>query len=1021
MSKRILSLVLALVMVLGTFSFAFADEAVSEKVQKLVELGLVKGDEGTGDLRLADPIKRSEVAAMVVRAMDKEDVAEAVESVVTFPDVLTSPADKWANGHINVAYSEGIVNGYPDGTFRPANNITKAEAVSMMVRVLGGLTEEEQKLAVGRNWATIYLAKAKDLGILEGIELGDANETATREFVFELVFNTITTKESGLIIADTVEGIVVENYRTENLDKDDIVVHVMRDQVQRDGKYYEAGDEFRVTINRELKAKGLDVETLLGRVVTISFDKDGKVVDIKEVPGYSYVEGPLTKVNDKEIKLDGKWYTTVKEEGRANYDERLYQVYYNNEDISYNRFADRFSGAEYAKATVRNGKVLFIEAFNFTDVAPVAEDITDKNVVKYYDDYRDGQVRSLTVTDKAYVINYEKDERTDEYKITLGNNKDIEAYDVIHWFTDHKGNLTVFVRAYADNKVEGEYEEAHAAKSNADADIVIVVDGEEYEALIETKNRTPVYSTTMDQDEFLALSKDYDWDLEPFEGEEVVLLRDMFDYVQLIGAEMPDKKFFAVISDLMNYDFELVKNDEAGAKGEGSEYSVSLRGTTFKEHGVTMSGTKEQQLAEFNVKDLVLVTAEEDRIEVLDLRTLESKEIEELNKDVIDFGGDDWYYLSKNVVIFDVVGAPKATTVKKVNDDYFWDGAGPVKGYAVTNDRGIVVAIVITDGELKGSELGDGYIVKVNRVRMRSDRYYLTVETANGDKTTHLVAKGDAHNLVADRDTLVKAGALLEIKFIKGQKIEDEPTIQAIEVIYPGLETYEIVKLERIDSKGERKVVLKDKNGVEGVRWISRNAHVFGDLEVEDVVAVREMDKYDRLDIVYVVAEDVTGEFVKPVDKSKLEAKIAEAEALNADDYTEETWEVFAKALEEAQAVFSDTEATQEEVDAALKALEEAIKGLEEKPETPAPELEIEAELVDALVVRIVKGTLSYTGVADFDFAGYKVEAKGVKVEVNADGTFEIQVDRNALDTIVGIDVNVYNADGELLGTYNVK
>ena len=223
----------------------------------------------------------------------------------------------------------------------------------------------------------------------------------------------------------------------------------------------------------------------------------------------------------------------------------------------------------------------------------------------------------------------------------------------------------------------------------------------------------------MDQDEFLALSKDYDWDLEPFEGEEVVLLRDMFDYVQLIGAEMPDKKFFAVISDLMNYDFELVKNDEAGAKGEGSEYSVSLRGTTFKEHGVTMSGTKEQQLAEFNVKDLVLVTAEEDRIEVLDLRRLESKEIEELNKDVIDFGGDDWYYLSKNVVIFDVVGAPKATTVKKVNDDYFWDGAGPVKGYAVTNDRGIVVAIVITDGELKGSELGDGYIVKVNRVRMR--------------------------------------------------------------------------------------------------------------------------------------------------------------------------------------------------------------------------------------------------------------------------------------------------------------
>lgn len=69
------------------------------------------------------------------------------------------------------------------------------------------------------------------------------------------------------------------------------------------------------------------------------------------------------------------------------------------------------------------------------------------------------------------------------------------------------------------------------------------------------------------------------------------------------------------------------------------------------------------------------------------------------------------------------------------------------------------------------------------------------------------------------------------------------------------------------------------------------------------------------------------------VDKSALEAKIAEAQALVEMDYLPETWGPFAEALAAAAAVYEDPDATQEEVSNALTALTAAMEGLEEAAE----------------------------------------------------------------------------------------
>lgn len=70
------------------------------------------------------------------------------------------------------------------------------------------------------------------------------------------------------------------------------------------------------------------------------------------------------------------------------------------------------------------------------------------------------------------------------------------------------------------------------------------------------------------------------------------------------------------------------------------------------------------------------------------------------------------------------------------------------------------------------------------------------------------------------------------------------------------------------------------------------------------------------------------------VDKSALAAKVVELKDLANDGYTDESWDAFQKALEVAQAVLDNAEATQQDADGALKALTDAHAGLV-KPEAP--------------------------------------------------------------------------------------
>ncbi|MBA5265036.1 polysaccharide lyase family 8 super-sandwich domain-containing protein [Enterococcus hirae] len=77
-------------------------------------------------------------------------------------------------------------------------------------------------------------------------------------------------------------------------------------------------------------------------------------------------------------------------------------------------------------------------------------------------------------------------------------------------------------------------------------------------------------------------------------------------------------------------------------------------------------------------------------------------------------------------------------------------------------------------------------------------------------------------------------------------------------------------------------------------------------------------------------SRSITIKVPSEVDKTALEKIVEENQNRNESDYTKESWKVFTKAMELAQAVLTDPKATQAEVDEAVQAVRKAIEQLQE-------------------------------------------------------------------------------------------
>ena len=120
----------------NTFADVTDGQWHNKAISTMAKLGIVKG-------RRADrfdpdaSITRAEFAAICARFNTKP-----VENSGSFSDI----SGHWAENEIERAAAFGWISGYPDGTFRPDARITRAEAMTMINRVLCRMPQSESDL-----------------------------------------------------------------------------------------------------------------------------------------------------------------------------------------------------------------------------------------------------------------------------------------------------------------------------------------------------------------------------------------------------------------------------------------------------------------------------------------------------------------------------------------------------------------------------------------------------------------------------------------------------------------------------------------------------------------------------------------------------------------------------------------------------------------------------------------------------------------------------------------------------------
>ena len=128
-----------------TTSNSYSDVAYGKwynnPISTMSALGIITGYPD-GTFKPNKPITRAEFAAIAARFDETQSGKSA-----TFSDVI----GHWAAKEIGIAYANEWIKGYPDGTFKPDQNITRAEAMTLINRVLERKPESPADLLTNMN------------------------------------------------------------------------------------------------------------------------------------------------------------------------------------------------------------------------------------------------------------------------------------------------------------------------------------------------------------------------------------------------------------------------------------------------------------------------------------------------------------------------------------------------------------------------------------------------------------------------------------------------------------------------------------------------------------------------------------------------------------------------------------------------------------------------------------------------------------------------------------------------------
>lgn len=233
----------------------------------------------------------------------------------------------------------------------------------------------------------------------------------------------------------------------------------------------------------------------------------------------------------------------------------------------------------------------------------------------------------------------------------------------------------------------------------------------------------------------------------------------------------------------------------------------------------------------------------------------------------------------------------------------------------------------------------------------KAGKYKVTVQYRSGDSNNGLTW-AEKDNKIAEGNATVGAGDnaaathTADIEFVVNEAGDGTLVFTAPEKNAPQLDKFDITLVEEkapvVVNKDALKVALEQANAKlgEADKYTEESVKALKDVvaEAEKVMADEKATQEAVDAAVKEVADAVAGLEEKPAvpeaDKTALKAVLADAaqKLAGADAYTEESVKALKDAVDLAQNVFDNSDASQTEVDAAVTAVRDAIEKLQEKP-----------------------------------------------------------------------------------------
>ncbi len=357
-------------------------------------------------------------------------VGKAAEYAAGVTQFKDVPADFWAAGYIKVASDMGIVNGRGNGIFDPQANVTYAESITMIVRALG---YEPKAKALG-GYPGGYIAIAAEKEITDGVNVVNTL-AATRGDVALMLDNSLE-----VALMEQVSWGQYPEYK--EVDKTLLENKLLVDVIEGTVEEIDSDNDTVFIQKKDEDAKEYDVAadvsfSGLENASVTAWKLNGKIVyvSIDSTVKYEYVKA--SKDSEITLKFADKAYKFIKDGAEIRLNGK------NVEDITGYKASDLKDA--YGKFVFSKGKIAYADLYKIseTNFGKVVSVDAKKEIVEYFKADPDVPAK-LRLEDKDVTV-------IKDHKVA--KLEDLAKGDVINWYRD--GDK--YVIAASSAKVEGKF------------------------------------------------------------------------------------------------------------------------------------------------------------------------------------------------------------------------------------------------------------------------------------------------------------------------------------------------------------------------------------------------------------------------------------------------------------------------------------------------------------------------------------------------------------------------------------